>query len=231
MVTIAPEWPGATRYIETIVSDGVVAAIGHTNAIDQDIAEAVAAGASISTHLGNGCHRVLPRHPNYIWAQLAEDRLMAGFIVDGIHLPPSYVKAALRAKGIERSVLVTDASAPAAAQPGIYSVGGQEIELTTDNRVLLAGQDKLAGSALTIDKGIQNLMKFAGVPLDAAIKMATINPAKAGRISGTENGLVPSGNTDFVLFDFAADQMVIHIRETWVNGTCVFQSCRTRSFY
>lgn len=224
MVTIAPEWPEAARYIETIVGEGVVAAIGHTGATDRQIADAVAAGATVSTHLGNGCHRVLPRHPNYIWTQLAEDRLMAGLIVDGIHLPPAYVKTALRAKGIERSVLVTDASAPAGAQPGMYKVGEQEIELTSDNRVLLAGQDKLAGSALTMDKGIENLMRFAGLHLDAAIRMATTNPAKAANIAGRENGLIPSENAEFVLFDFAAEQMRIHVRETWVNGRCVFQS-------
>jgi N-acetylglucosamine-6-phosphate deacetylase len=142
MVTITPEWPGASRYIERITAEGVVAAIGHTNATDREITEAVAAGATVSTHLGNGCHKVLPRHPNCIWAQLAEDRLMASFIVDGVHLPPSYVKAAMRAKGIERSLLVTDASAPAGAEPGVYTVGEQKVELTPDNRVLLAGQDK-----------------------------------------------------------------------------------------
>ena len=93
-----------------------MAAIGHTEASAEQIADAVSAGATLSTHLGNGAHQLLPRHPNYLWEQLAEDRLMAGFIVDGIHLGAAFLKAALRAKGIARSVLVTDASTPAGAR-------------------------------------------------------------------------------------------------------------------
>lgn len=224
MVTLAPEWPDATHYIETIVADGVVAAIGHTNATDRQISEAVAAGATFSTHLGNGCHGLLPRHPNCIWSQLAEDRLMASFIVDGVHLPPSYIKVALRAKGVERSVLVTDASAPAGAQPGTYTVGEQQVELTADNRVLLAGQDKLAGSALRIHDGVANLMRFSGLSLGAAVTMATISPAKAGRISERENGLVACDKAELVVFDFSTEQMRITVRETWLNGERVFQS-------
>src|SRR5207245_1999113 len=100
-----------------------------------------AARATMSTHLGNGAHQILQRHPNYIWEQLAEDRLIASFIVDGIHLPASFLKVALRAKGLERSVLVTDASTPAAAKPGRYSLGEQTVILTEDNRVLLSDQD------------------------------------------------------------------------------------------
>ena len=113
LVTLAPEWPEATSYIEEVVRQGVVIAIGHTNATGAQIRDAVNAGATLSTHLGNGAHQMLLRHPNYIWEQLADDRLAADFIVDGIHLPESYLRVALRAKGIERSILVTDAATPA----------------------------------------------------------------------------------------------------------------------
>ncbi len=103
------------------------------------------------------------RHPNYIWDQLAEDRLMADFIVDGIHLGAAFLKTALRAKGVERSVLVTDASAPAGAAPGRYYLGEQAVDLTEDNRVVLAGTEKLAGSALRMDRAVENVMRMAGV--------------------------------------------------------------------
>jgi N-acetylglucosamine-6-phosphate deacetylase len=126
LVTLAPEWPQATRYIEALVSRGVTVAIGHTAATGEQIREAVRAGASVSTHLGNGAHMILPRHPNYIWEQLAEDRLMAGFIVDGIHLPACFLKVALRAKGVDRSFLVTDATAPAGCPPGRYRLGNRK---------------------------------------------------------------------------------------------------------
>ena len=110
MVTLSPEWPEAPRYIEALVREGVVAAHRpHQRDRGARSRDAVRAGATLSTHLGNGAHAVLPRHPNYIWEQMAEDRLTAGFIVDGIHLPASFLKVALRAKGMERAVLVTDA--------------------------------------------------------------------------------------------------------------------------
>ena len=86
LVTLSPEWPEAPRYIETLVSDGVVVSIGHTKATAEQIQEAVRAGATMSTHIGNGAHGEMRRHPNYIWDQLAEDRLAAGMIVDGIHI-------------------------------------------------------------------------------------------------------------------------------------------------
>ncbi len=162
IVTLSPEWPEAPRYIERITAQGVVASIGHTQAGATQIAEAVAAGATLSTHLGNGAHQLLRRHPNYIWEQLADDRLMAGFIVDGIHLGAAFLKAAIRAKGIERSVLVTDAATPAGAAPGRYRLADQAVDLTEDGRVVLAGTDRLAGSALSMNRGVSNLMRLAG---------------------------------------------------------------------
>src|SRR5260370_15572007 len=134
MVTLSPDWPDAARYIERITDAGLIASIGHTAANAEQIADAVRAGATLSTHLGNGAHQLLRRHPNYIWEQLAEDRLMAGFIVDGIHLGPAFLKTALRAKGIARSVLVTDASTPAWAAPGRYALGEQPVDLTAAGR-------------------------------------------------------------------------------------------------
>ena len=108
LVTLAPEWPEAPAYIEALVRDGVTVSIGHTAAHREHIQAAVSAGATLSTHLGNGAHSVMARHPNYLWEQMAEDRLNADFIVDGIHIGEAFLKVALRAKGIERSILVTE---------------------------------------------------------------------------------------------------------------------------
>ena len=98
-MTFSPEWPEAPRFIKKIVQKGVVASIGHTRASASEIASAVSAGATLSTHLGNGADATLPKSSNYIWDQLADDRLAASFIVDGFHLPPSFLSVALRAKG------------------------------------------------------------------------------------------------------------------------------------
>jgi len=90
LFTLSPEWPEAPKFIEAVTKDGVVVSIGHTKASAAQIQDAVSAGATMSTHIGNGAHAVLPRHPNYIWEQLAEDRLTAGFIIDGIHLTRAF---------------------------------------------------------------------------------------------------------------------------------------------
>jgi N-acetylglucosamine-6-phosphate deacetylase len=222
LVTVAPEWPQAPAYIEALTKEGVVISIGHTNASGAQIAAAVAAGATMSTHLGNGAHQILQRHPNYIWEQLAEDRLTASFIVDGIHLPASFLKVALRAKGLERSVLVTDASSPAGAKPGRYSLGEQTVILTEDNRVILSDQDKLAGSALRMDRGVQNLMKLAGLSLPGAVTLATTNPARVGAVHGRKNGLVAGDRADFVLFRFDPESLSIQVAATYVSGRQVY---------
>ncbi|MGP8247102.1 MAG: N-acetylglucosamine-6-phosphate deacetylase [Bryobacteraceae bacterium] len=218
VVTLAPEYPEAPRYIEAIVARGVVAAIGHTAATGAQIADAVSAGASLSTHLGNGSHAVLPRHPNYLWEQLAEDRLMAGFIADGIHLDASFLKTAFRAKGAARTVLVTDAASPAAASPGTYTLGGQAVESTPGGRVLLAGTQRLAGSGLTMNRAVANLMRLAGASLADAVLAATGNAARAGRIAGRAEGLVPGQRADFVLFRFDAPEHGLRVVETWLDG-------------
>jgi len=218
IVTLSPEWPESARYIERITAQGVVASIGHTAATAEQIDAAVRAGATLSTHLGNGAHPLLRRHPNYIWDQLAEDRLMAGFIVDGIHLGAAFLKSALRAKGISRSVLVTDASTPAGAAPGRYLLGAQPVDLTAAGRVVLAGTDRLAGSALDMATGIANLMRIAGLPLAGAVLLATLNPAIAIRLDQRRRGLVPGDLADLVAFR-RRDDGALDIVSTWISGS------------
>ncbi len=200
LVTLSPEWTQATRYIETLAKDGIVISIGHTRASAQQIQDAVGAGATLSTHLGNGANPVLPKTANYIWEQLAEDRLSASFIADGIHLPDSFLRAAIRAKGIERSILVTDAVMPAMCAPGEYRLGDVEVELKADNRVVLRGGDRLAGSSLRMDRAIENVIRAGGVSLIDAVAMATKNPARLMKI---EN------HSDTIQFRFAEGRVEI----------------------
>lgn len=218
LITISPHWPEALRYIEAVVADGVTVSIGHTGATAEQIDAAVSAGATMSTHIGNGAHAMLYRHPNYIWDQLAEDRLSAGFIVDGIHLQKAFLTVALRAKGVERAILVTDASAPAGAAIGRYMLGEQAVDYTADGRVVLAGTDKLAGSALRMDHGVENLMRLAGLSLRDAFQMATINPARVTNIEGRQKGLVVGERADFVLFRYDEEAGKIAIEATYVDG-------------
>ena len=221
-MTLSPEWPEAPGYIERVVSAGVVVSIGHTNANPEQIHEAVRAGATLSTHLGNGAHSVLQRHPNYLWEQLAEDRLNADFIVDGIHLDAAFLTVALRAKGVERSILVTDAVMPAGCDPGPYTLGEVEVELHPDQSVRLRGGTRLAGSALTMDRAITNTMRLARVNLRDAVTMATTNPARAGRIASRQRGLSVADRADLVRFEYDEESGAIRILETWVSGERVY---------
>jgi N-acetylglucosamine-6-phosphate deacetylase len=179
LVTIAPEVPGAIALIEHLADAGVRVAIGHSEATPPIVQEAIRAGASLSTHLGNGCAAVLPRHPNLIWEQLAADDLTATFIVDGHHLPPATVKAAMRAKSPARTILVSDAMAAAACPSGSYRIGDVDVEVGSDRRVSLRGTPYLAGSALTMPEAVANTVRFTGLPLDEVLPMATTIPARA----------------------------------------------------
>jgi N-acetylglucosamine-6-phosphate deacetylase len=179
LVTLAPEAPGATKLIEYLVGTNVCVAIGHTAGTREQIRDAIMAGATMSTHLGNGCTQTLHRHDNIIWEQLAADDLSASFIADGHHLPDAVLRSMVRAKGLKRSILVSDAiSAAAAPIGGRYTIGQLEVELRADRRVGQPGAPNLAGSALTLDFAIGHLARVCGLaPLDV-VPLATMHPAE-----------------------------------------------------
>ncbi len=178
LVTLAPEREGAIPFIEKLTDDGIVAAVGHTNATETDIQAAIRAGAKLSTHLGNGAHAQLRRHPNYIWEQLAADELWASLIVDGHHLPPTVVKSMVRAKTHSRCILISDAVALAGMDSGRYQFAGKTVELTTERCVRLVGTEYLAGAAIELARGIENSVKFTKMSLAEAVTLATIHPAR-----------------------------------------------------
>jgi N-acetylglucosamine-6-phosphate deacetylase len=222
LVTISPEWEQTPTYIRHLIRSGVVASIGHTKATAEQIAAAVDAGASMSTHLGNGAHAVLNKTRNYIWDQLVQDRLTASFIVDGIHLPPSFLRAALRAKGVEHSVLVTDAVMPALCAPGPYRLGQVDVEMKDDGSVVLRGGTRLAGSTLRMDHAVGNSVRLGGISLRDALAMATVNAARAGRIAGRQRGLAPGEKADLVRFRWSDSTQQLTVVETVLAGSTVY---------
>ncbi len=179
LVTLAPEVPGAVPLIEALVRTGIRVAIGHSAATPEQVRTAMRAGATLSTHLGNGCANLLPRHPNLVWEQLAADEMTACLIVDGHHLPPATVKSMIRAKTPARTVLVTDAIAAAGQPPGRYVLGGVTVELDRAGRVTEPGAGHFAGSALHMNAAVANTVRFAGVPIAEALAMASTRPAAA----------------------------------------------------
>ena len=166
LVTLAPERPGSLDFIERAVRAGVTIALGHTAADSAMIADAVSAGARLSTHLGNGIATPLPRHPNPIWSQAADDRLFASFIADGHHLDRATLRVLLRAKGPGRSILVSDASPLAGLSPGTYGLWAVD----PSGKIVVADTPYLAGSNLDLPFAINEVLAADPEPRSARWK-------------------------------------------------------------
>ena len=179
LVTLAPEVDGAFRLIEHLVANGIAVAIGHTAATAACIHDAATAGASLCTHLGNGCAGTIDRHHNPLWPQLADDRLTATFIADGFHLPDDVLRAMWKTKGTARSVLVTDAMAGAAAPPGCYTLGDIQAAVDANGRVSQPPAGNLAGSALRLDRAVVHALRTCGLTFEEAWQSASSSPAQA----------------------------------------------------
>lgn len=219
IVTLAPELDGAIDFISRLSASGVVVALGHHQASVEVIHNAVKAGAVLSTHLGNGAHSVLPRHPNYLWEQIAEDGLLASLIVDGHHLPSSVVKVIYRVKGIERIILISDVVFLAGLAEGRYQFMGLNVDVMSDGSIRSTGTPYLAGSSLKLADSLGRFCKFTGATFTEAVQAATLNPA---RLLGVENkigGLEIGANADITIFKHEPNYELI---STIKNGEIVF---------
>lgn len=197
VVTLSPHYEGAASATRFLVEHGVAVSVGHTHADDQQIAAVVDAGATLSTHLGNGAHAVLPRHPNYIWAQLAERRLSAGVIADGHHLPDSTLASILAAKRLHGAFLVSDAVAtPASLLDNGHSTVGGGVQLAEDGALRHVATGFLAGSVQTLDVGVATAARVTG-SLGEALALATTAPA---RILRQQHFWQVGGRADLMLF-------------------------------
>jgi N-acetylglucosamine-6-phosphate deacetylase len=174
LITLAPERPGAIAFIEKAVLSGVVVSLGHTAADGDTLRAAAAAGARLSTHLGNGIAATLARHPNPIWDQAALDYLSASFIADGHHIGRSLLRVLARAKGLGRAILVSDASPLAGLPPGQYGPWAVD----PGGKIVVAGTPYLAGSNQNLDVGLNNLLEATDCSLGEALETVTGNPAR-----------------------------------------------------
>lgn len=210
ILTMSPEYHDSPEFIRKVVASGVVVAVGHTSANSEQIKAAVDAGASMSTHLGNGAHGTIRRHPNYLWDQIAEDRLSCSLIADGHHLPAAVVKTVVRAKSVERCVLVSDITGMGGLPPGIYesTAGLGKVEVLEDGRLVVPGQRQLlAGAALPLGVGIVKAMEYAELPLESAVNMASLGPA---RILGYRLPKLEVGSpADLVFFNIVDGQFKV----------------------
>ena len=218
LITVAPEINGAIPFIRKCSETGVVVSLGHHNGSTEIIKQAVDAGASMSTHLGNGCANMINRHDNPLWPQLADDRITATIIADGFHLNKEEVQCFYKMKGLDRTILVSDALDLAGLLPGEYTRGGRLVVLTNDV-VKFPAENVLAGAASSITAGVVNMMRFTNSSLGNAIQMASANPARS--LGLTDIGEIRLGKrADLILFTIEDGRMII--QKTIVAGKVVF---------
>lgn len=177
ILTFSPEWEDSAEFVENVCNLGIRVAIGHTLADSQQISDAVAAGASLATHLGNGIPPNLPRHPNPIWSQLAEDRLWISLIGDGFHLPEEVFRVFLKVKG-KKTLLVSDSTEFAGRPPGRYqSLIGGDVVLSERGKLHLAEDENLmAGSAMSLRRIIDSIVQRGWLDFESAWELGSVRP-------------------------------------------------------
>jgi N-acetylglucosamine-6-phosphate deacetylase len=215
MVTVAPELEGAVPAVKRLVDAGVIAAIGHTDALADDVVPAVDAGATVATHLFNGMRPLHHREPGPIGVLLDDERVTVELICDLVHLHPTIVRLAARHAGAGRTVVITDAIAAAAAGDGTYDIGGLEVDVT-NGVPTLAGGGSLAGSTLTMDLAFRNLVKSCGLGVLDAVVAASTRPAELLGLGGVTGRLAPGLAADVVLLDDALRPVSVLRRGEWV---------------
>jgi N-acetylglucosamine-6-phosphate deacetylase len=220
-ITIAPEMEGAMEFISLCARNGIVVALGHTNASSEKIQQAVDRGARLSTHLGNGCANLIHRHKNPIWPQLANDLLTTSVIADGHHLLPEELQVFYKVKGPDKIILTSDVIYLSGMAPGKYMFLESEVILTQEGMLLNPELHCLAGASFPLKKGIENMMKFTDCSLKNAINMATGNVAT---LYGLDNRgkIFPGKRADLILFEREGNQLKID--KTYLSGKLVYQA-------
>lgn len=220
LVTLAPEAEGAMPFIRQLRESGVIVALGHHNGSAGEVRDAVYAGANLATHLGNGCANEINRHNNPLWPQLANDGMSISIIVDGFHLNRDEVRTFYKAKGPEKTILVSDALDLAGLEPGEY-IRGERTVLLTPNVIKFPAENVLAGAASPIRACVGNMMRFTQCSLAEAIRMASTNPAQLLQIDEL-GSLSPGMRADLILFTIEQGEIVI--KKTYVAGKEVYSA-------
>jgi N-acetylglucosamine-6-phosphate deacetylase len=216
MITLAPERDGATAAIERIVGRGVVAAVGHTEATYQQTRAALAAGATVGTHLFNAMRPINTREPGPVIALLEDSRVTVEVITDGVHVDPALYRHVAHSVGPDRVSLITDAMAATGKPDGAYHLGPVRVNVA-DGVARVAGTDTIAGSTATMDRVFRFAVAHSGLPLDealmSAVRQATVNPARA--LGLPDAGLDPGGAADLVVLDSDLAVAGVMYRGVW----------------
>jgi N-acetylglucosamine-6-phosphate deacetylase len=218
MVTLAPERDGALAAIKQIVEAGAVAAVGHTEATYEQTRAAIAAGATVGTHLFNAMRPIDRREPGPILALLEDDRITVELITDGVHVDPAIYRHVTRSAGPDRVSLITDAMAAAGMADGEYWLGQLAVTVA-DGVARVAGTQTIAGGTATMDRVFRFAVVHSGLPRDealmAAVRQASINPARALGLPCT--GLVPGATADLVVLNSDLAVTCVLRQGSWVS--------------
>ena len=213
LITVAPEIPGMMDFIEQGIRQGIEFAVGHSNASYEQVVEAAEHGLRQATHTYNGMLGLHHRAPGTVGGVMMDDRIYAQVIADGVHVHPQMIRILLRIKGIERVILISDAIRAAGLRDGDYDLGGENVHV--NNGIARNSDGNLAGSTLTLDQAVRFVVTNCGVPLQRAIQMATLTPAKA---MGLRKGrLKETYDADITVMD--SD---LKVRMTIISGRIVY---------
>jgi N-acetylglucosamine-6-phosphate deacetylase len=216
MVTLAPELPGAIELVRALAQAGVIVSLGHTDASYAQVAEAVGAGARSVTHAFNAMRPLHHRKPGVLGAALHLDALTCEVICDGVHVDPAVVRLLQRAKGAGRTTLVTDAIEAAGLPDGDYHLGQRPISVRA-GRATLPDSETIAGSTLTMDRALRNVVAFCDVDIEAAARMASTTPAQLLGIDDRKGIVAPGRDADLVVLDPDLTLAGVLIRGAWAR--------------
>ncbi len=210
IVTLAAEREGNLDRIRRLADAGITVSLGHTNATYEEFVAGIDAGATKATHLFNTMPNIHHRDPGAMVATLDDDRITAGIIPDGIHCHPAMVRLATRAKGFDRMLIVSDMMSAAGLEPGRYGLGGQEVTVDATSARLADGT--LAGSIVTMDQAVRNVVDWSIASLPEALHMATAVPARV--IGEADRGVIRAG----AIADLTVWSDDLTVQETIVAG-------------
>ena len=202
LFSLSPERNGSIDFINKLRNEGVKVGLAHHNAKYELILEAVAAGADLATHLGNGCSSLIHRHHNVIWYQLSIDEMWASFIADGHHIPYYALRSIIKAKGINKSILTSDLFYLSGLPEGEYLSKSDKMKLVfKDGGIWYRDKDMLSGAAKTLDQNVEYVVNYCDISIEDALIMASINP---GQYFGIEDKftIYPGRKGPLAIFSF-----------------------------
>ncbi len=215
LVTLAPEQPGALEHISRLEERGILVSLGHTDATYEQFEAGVDAGARMATHLYNAMSPFEHRAPGAVGAALLDDRITVGLIADGVHSHPASLALAFSMKRKARIALVTDMMAAAGMPPGMYALGGQQV--TVDGTSARLADGTLAGSLLTMDQAVRNMLQWVSINRADILRMASETPARL--LGLTHLGALREGmDADLVLLD-----KDLEVQATIIRGEIVYK--------